>query len=163
MSSASSSSSVHSQFHSALKYFHDHFRSELASIQKSLANNKTNKINNKFIRSLHSDINNHVNMLHLHHSIEDKRIFPFVVKKIPEFKELEKQHGQLEKILNSLTKLCEEDEIKEENYTEHAEEISAKIEELAVLVLPHMRTEEELLDPAKTQSLFTESDIRKFF
>ncbi len=121
----------------------------------------------KNIRDLHrlaSDIHSFCQMLHIHHTIEDQRMFPLIARKI-DISHLEAQHEQLSQLLvefencsNRLRQLKTSDE----DISPAVIDATSLLNKVSTLVNEHERAEEKVIEPDNMRKLFTESEMKPF-
>ncbi|TPX70251.1 hypothetical protein SpCBS45565_g01897 [Spizellomyces sp. 'palustris'] len=141
-----------------LKSFHDHFRRDLGRLIQA-----PESLKRKSPKPLLRSTAQYLSYLHTHHTIEDRRIFPFLTRKM-DVSGFAKDHKQLEKIMEKIEQTCEEQKKKgekcQEEETFDVDGFTKLLKELRDLVFPHMQLEEDLTAPEKMKSLFSPEEMR---
>jgi hemerythrin-like domain-containing protein len=103
-------------------------------------------------------------MLHIHHTIEDQRMFPLIARKM-DISHLEAQHEQLSQLLvefencsNRLRQLKTSDE----DIRPAVINATSLLNKVSTLVNEHERAEEQVIEPDNMRKLFTESEMKPF-
>ncbi|KAJ3049123.1 hypothetical protein HK097_009859 [Rhizophlyctis rosea] len=139
-----------------LKYFHDHHRSSLNHLIQECDTIKRAQIP-PFLRSLQSFLHG----LHMHHTIEDHHVFPFLAKKF-DVSQFEKDHQQLDSIIEKLQTAASATDVGNWPVEFDRRGMKALLVEMKELVFPHMQLEEDITRPEKMREAFTQKEMERF-
>jgi hemerythrin-like domain-containing protein len=142
-------------------YFHGTHHQQLVSMQQQCKQAKT-------IRDLHrlaSDIHSFCYMLHAHHTIEDKHLFPSIARKI-DISHLEAHHQQLSQLLiefENCSKRLKHLKNPDEDISTAINDATVLVNKVSTLINEHERAEEKVIEPDNMKKWFTEAEMRQFF
>ncbi|KAJ3300698.1 hypothetical protein HK104_007599 [Borealophlyctis nickersoniae] len=147
----------YTRWSTTLKAFHDHFRHDLLDLIK-----EAERLKRKSPTPVLRATSQYLQQLHMHHTIEDRMIFPFLARKMDVSKFAE-DHEQLDVVMDKISAVCkgnssrkgkpaDGEEFDEEGFT-------GLLVELKELVFPHMQLEEDLTQPDKMKQMFSAQEM----
>ena len=138
-----------------MRHFHAHHQHQLRSFTQ-----RTSSLSSlSAAHSLSRDLLSFCRSLHVHHSIEDAQLFPFLASRT-DISHLEKHHAQLADTLHEMEALAASLRALKaiDGYDQHkAVELVTRAERFVVM---HETAEEALLHPDSLRRLCTEGEIR---
>jgi len=155
------SNNAFSRLYDIMRYAHGIHQQKLLSMQERCRQAKTVED----LRRLASDIQSFSDELHMHHTLEDRHLFPSIARKI-DITHLETHHEQLTKLLKEF----ENCSIRLKRVANSSEDIksaltdaTAMISKVSKLVIEHETAEEQVIAPENLKKVFTEQEIRQLF
>jgi iron-sulfur cluster repair protein YtfE (RIC family) len=155
-----SSNKIFSTLYESMVYFHGFHHQELLSMQQQCKQAKT-------IADLHrlaSNIHSFCHQLHAHHTIEDRRLFPLIARKI-DISHLEAHHEQLTQLLvefENFSRRLKQLKTSDENISAVIVDATTLVDKVSTLVNEHERAEEQVIAPDNMKKWFSESEMRQF-
>ena len=156
-----SSKNVFSALHEMMCYYHGYHHRELLSMQQQCKQAK----NVVDLHHLASDIHSFCHSLHMHHTIEDRRLFPSIALKI-DISHLEAHHTQLAQLLvefENFSRRLKQLKKSDEDISTVIIDATTMINKVSTLVNEHERAEEQILEPDNMKKWFKESEMKQFF
>ncbi|KAJ3037439.1 hypothetical protein HDV00_001678 [Rhizophlyctis rosea] len=141
------------QWSSMLKHFHDYHRNELNGLIQC-ENGKP-----KQLSSLLRETQHFLHGLHMHHTIEDNVVFPFLAQKF-DVSGFEKDHKKLDKLIRKLQTAASQD-VRGRVVEFDRQAFLAMLVEMKELVFPHMQLEEDMTAPEAMRAAFSVKEMQK--
>eukprot|EP01114_Cavostelium_apophysatum_P005934 TRINITY_DN1710_c0_g1_i2.p1 TRINITY_DN1710_c0_g1~~TRINITY_DN1710_c0_g1_i2.p1 ORF type:complete len:159 (-),score=16.73 TRINITY_DN1710_c0_g1_i2:122-598(-) len=145
------------RMHVIMKEFHNHFRSQFAEI-RSLSEGLQKDSLKRFSYSCRS----FSNLLHLHHSIEESRVFPVLAQRMPEFKSsLTDDHKAIHDVMDRFISFTSQ--IDPSGKGTQTAELKALLDEVEQVLFSHLKAEEDALKGENMQKYWSSSEIEGLF
>ena len=155
------SKNVFSTLYDMMRDYHSYHHQALLSMQQQCKKAKTVKD----LHRLASDISSFCHSLHVHHTIEDRRLFPQIALKI-DISHLETHHEQLAQILiefENFSRRLKQLKTSDEDINGVTLGASSLVNKVSTLVNEHERAEEKVLEPDNMKKWFTENEMKRLF
>lgn len=156
-----SSSNIYSTLYETMRYFHSLHHRELASMQEQCKKAQ----NVADLHRLASNISSFCHSLHVHHTIEDRRLFPVIARKT-DISHLETHHQQLGQLLNEFENMAHQlKQLKnaDNNISTSIVHATALVDKVSALVHEHEAAEEQTIVADNMKKWFTEREMKQLF
>ena len=150
---------IYSTLSETMRYFHSLHHRELASMQEQCKKAK----NVADLYRLASNISSFCHSLHVHHTIEDQRLFPVIARKT-DVSHLETHHQQLGQLLNEFKNFARQlKQLKnsDTNISTVILDATALVDKVSALVHEHEAAEEQIIAADNMKKWFSEREMRQ--
>ena len=156
-----SSRNTYSTLYDTMRYFHSMHHRELSSMQEQCKQAK----NIADLHNLASNISSFCHSLHVHHTIEDKHLFPRIARKT-DISHLEAHHQQLAQLLSEFENFShrlKQMKSADKDISTAIIDANSIVNRVSTLVHEHEAAEEQVIAPDNMKKWFRESEMKQFF